>query len=175
LSNGLRSLLISVLKKTEEAREKMTAFTQALLDDTDYATRVDLPPLESLTLLQQSVVFWHCQRYHFQNVRQALKPEQFFSLSTHSFVDQPGRMLSEINEFLSLRLSPEQLDETVHSGAFRQHSKKGSRYGPEQQRAEASETASRYASEIQSALLWASPLLKRLPPEPMSRDEDPLE
>lgn len=175
LSSGLNSLLVSVLKKRPEAEQLLPAFTHNLLRDTDYAQRVDLPPVDSLNLLQQAVVFWHCQRYQFQRVRQLADASAVLPLSARQFLENPARTLTEISAFLNLGLSPGQLEQVVRCGAFRQHSKTGSDYGPEQQRSEAAETASRYAADIRSAIHWAGPLLEKLPPQPMNRDEDPLE
>jgi len=174
LSNGLRSLLISVLKKADEARDRMPGFTAAVLSDTDYQQRVDLPHIDSLDLLQQSVVFWHCQRYHFQVISRVFGPEQVLPVSTDSFMARPRETLVEISHFLQLGLNSDQLTETVQSGAFQQHSKTGDQYGPEQKHAESDEITGRYAAEIQSAMDWARPLLNVLPPQAMNPEEDPL-
>jgi len=172
LSNGLRNLLVSILKKPDEARNLMPVFLRSLLRDSDYAQRVDLPPLDSLDLLQQSVVFWHCQRHFFQRVLCALDDVRVLPVSMESFLQQPLQTLVTINGFLGLGLDPELIAGTVTGGAFRRHSKAGTVYGPEQQKREANAVAKRHGAEIERALTWAKPLLRSLPVEPFSGLEE---
>ena len=174
LSNGLRNLLISMLKNESEARERMPVFLQALLRDSDYLERAGLPPLESLDLLQQSAVFWHCQRHFFQCIKSLSGTRQLLPLSMETFLLRPLETLVAINEFLQLGLSAELLIEVVGRGAFRHHSKTSAGYGPEQQRLEAEAIAQRHDAEIRRTLKWAGPLLRAIPVEPFSEDEEGL-
>ena len=172
LSNGLRSLVISILKKEPEAREQLPAFVGALLRDSDYLKNIDLPPLESLDLLQQSVVFWHCQRHFIQCIRKECGIGCMLPVSMEAFLLHPLDTLVEINEFLHLGLSEVLLSNAVEAGAFRQHSKTGAGYSPEQQRFEADAIAERYDGEIRRALKWARPMLDSIPIEPFSEEEN---
>jgi hypothetical protein len=171
LSSGLRSLVISILKKEQEARERMPEFLAALVRDSDYLDQVDLPPLESLDLLQQSVIFWHCQRHFIQSLRRESGTGRMLPVSMESLLLRPMDTLSAINQFLELRLSEAFLTESVEAGVFRRHSKTGDRYSPEQQRLEADAVARQFDAEIRRTLQWARPILRSLPVEPFSEDE----
>jgi len=172
LSSGLRSLLISILKNAEEARERMPAFLAALLRDSDYLARVDLPPVESMDLLQQSVVFWHCQRHFVQGINRAFPAGRMLPVSMETFLRRPLETLIVIDDFLQLRLGEDHLIEVVERGAFRQHSKTGASYSLEQQRREGDAVAHRHKDEIHHALEWAKALLRAVPVEPFSADEE---
>lgn len=172
LSNGLRNLLVSILKKPDEARNLMPIFLRSLLQDSDYARRVDLPPLDSLDLLQQSVVFWHCQRHYFQDVLRVREDRRVLPVSMESFLQEPLQNLVTINGFLGLGLDPDLIAGAVASGAFRRHSKAGTVYGPDQQKREADAVAKRHGAEIERVLAWARPMLRRLPVEPFSGLEE---
>ncbi len=172
LGSGLRSLIISILKKAPEARERMPGFLAALLRDSDYRTQVDLPPLDALDLLQQSAVFWHCQRHFFQGISNAYPPRRVLPVSMETFLLRPLETLHTINDFLQLGLSEEILSDVVEQGAFRQHSKTRVGYSPEQQRAEADAVARGHEVEIRRTLEWAKPLLRAFPVKPFSDDEE---
>ena len=172
LSNGLHSLIISILKNETEARERIPVFLQALLRDSDYLKRVDLPPVESLDLLQQSAVFWHCQRHFLQCIKCSSGTRQLLPVSMETFLVRPLDTLVAINEFLQLGLSEALLTEVVVRGAFRHHSKTGAGYGPEQQHLDAQAMAQRHDAEIRRTLKWAAPLLRAMPVEPFSEDEE---
>jgi hypothetical protein len=172
LSNGLRNLIISILKNESEARERMPVFLEALLRDSDYLEQAGLPPLESLDLLQQSAVFWHCQRHFLQCIRSPSGSRQVLPVSMETFLLRPLKTLVAINEFLQLGLSEVLLIEVVERGEFRRHSKTGAGYGPEQQLLEAQAIAQRHDAEICRTLKWAAPLLRAMPVEPFSDDEE---
>ena len=172
LSNGLRNLIISILKNEPEARERMPVFLEALLRDSDYLEHAGLPPVESLDLLQQSAVFWHCQRHFFQCIKCPSGTRQLLPVSMETFLVRPLDTLVAINEFLQLGLSEELLIEVVERGEFRRHSKTGAGYGPEQQLLEAQAIAQRHDAEICRTLKWAAPLLRAMPVEPFSDDEE---
>ncbi len=150
----------------------MPVFLQALLRDSDYLERAGLPPVESLDLLQQSAVFWHCQRHFFQCIQCPSGIRQLLPVSMETFLIRPLDTLLSINEFLQLGMSEALLTEVVQRGAFRQHSKTGAGYGPEQQHLEAQAIAQRHDAEIRRTLKWAAPLLRAMPVEPFSDDEE---
>ena len=58
MSCSLRGLLLSILKKQVEAANSMESFLAALLQDSDYLTRVQIRSPDSLSLLQQSGVYF---------------------------------------------------------------------------------------------------------------------
>ena len=174
LSCALRELLLSVLKKRQEAERLLPSFTEALLADSDYREQVDLPPIGELALLQQGVVFWHCQRHHIQtSLARAARPLAM-GMTMERFLAEPVATLSGISAFFGLGLDEATVSETIGVGAFRQHAKAGMVYGPEERRREAEALAARYSSEINAVLAWARPLLDALPVEPLVPGEDPV-
>lgn len=174
LGSGLKGLLLSVLKKRTEAEQLLGGFTEALLGDSDYRRRVRLPPLGKLSLLQQGVVFWHCQRHHFARIRAGTGGGSTMGMTLERFLAEPAATLTQISAFFGLGLDEEAILATVDTGAFRRHAKTGSRYGPEQRRREADALAARHRDELDAARAWARPLLEALPPEPLVAGEEPL-
>jgi len=164
ISCRLDTLLISVLKKKEEAELSLPGFLRALLQDSDYLQHTNVPDPADLDLLQQSVLFWHCQRYFLQ--RQLAKAEQgrFLALSMERFLAEPKIALPEVSDFLQLGLADELLQETIADGVFRRHSKnRAASYDAALHQREQQSTAARYRSELAGALEWAKPLLDALP------------
>lgn len=172
LSCSLRELLISLLNKRREAGRLLASFTAALLADSDYSERTGHPPLDSLTLLQQGVLFWHCQRYHFQSCLERAGRHCTLGLTMARWLERPAQTLAELDGFFELGLDEAAIQATVAAGAFRWHAKTGARYGPQQRDAEAVGVAERHAAEIASALQFARPLLAELPVKPLIAGEN---
>jgi len=167
MSSGLYSLLVSMMKKKAEAGVTLPGFVRSLLKDSDYQQRTELPEVGALTLLQQSVVFWHCQRYFLQNHIETALPGSFMTLSMERFLAEPEVVLGETSQFLGLGLTESVLQETVRSGAFTRHSKQQQKeYNPQAHQVEQQETAKQFGVEIFEALEWAKPLLEKLPVRP---------
>lgn len=166
MSCSLEALLLSILKKKSEAEILLQGFLRALLQDSDYLTQVNVPAPDSLDLLQQGVLFWHCQRYFLQTRMAQSGTGTFMSLSMERFLAEPKIVLSEVSGFLQLGLAEELLGRTIADGAFRRHSKiSAASYDAMQQQREQQTTAARYRSEMAAALEWAKPLLDALPVE----------
>ncbi len=174
LSCSLRSLLVSVLKKQDEASRLLESFTAALLEDTDYRERIALPPLEKLSLLRQGVVFWHGQRHQFSGLLRAAPSGRVLPLTMEAFLQQPLATLSAVNRHFGLGLNDQDLKRTASAGALRRHAKAGESYGPERRRLEAAAVAARHEDELRAALSWAESLLKEVPVTPLVEGEDPL-
>jgi hypothetical protein len=175
MSCSLRGLLLSILKKQVEAANSMESFLAALLQDSDYLTRVQIRSPDSLSLLQQSVVFWHCQRHQFQVIRSRFAADRCLTTTMEEFLAQPLQTLESINSFLGLDLPPGLLRQTVESGAFTLHSKQQeASYSPEQQKREAQAIAVRYKNELDRAVAWAQPLFDAVPVEALTEFEEPL-
>jgi len=167
LSCGLESLLVSILKKREEAEALLPGFVNALLQDSDYLVQSGLQGMGKLDLLQLAVVFWHCQRYFLQQHLVTAGRDAFLTLSMERFLAEPLSVLTEVSGFLRLGLPAETLQETVEYGAFRRHSKQAlTDYSPGEYHREQQVIRERYAAELEVALDWAAPLLARLPVEP---------
>ncbi len=184
MTSSLDSLLVSILKKRSEAEALLPGFLDALLQDSDYpsvtgladaladALADGLAGINKLHLLQQSVLFWHCQRYFLQRCLAQPGADNFMSLSMERFLAEPEAVLSDVSGFLELELSAGLIQKTVESGAFRRHSKQAlADYGPDAHHREQQATRARFAAEIAAALAWAEPLLKRLPVEPFDAFE----
>lgn len=175
MTSSLESLLLSILKKRAEAESALPGFLQALLQDSDYSSLTGITDITSLHLLQQSVLFWHCQRHFLQQRLAATAAGWFRPLSMERFLAEPEAVLTEVARFLDLPLSAEMIQQTVESGAFRRHSKQSlTDYGPDAYQREQQATRALYAAEITAALAWAQPLLKRLPVEPFDAFETSL-
>jgi hypothetical protein len=176
MSSSLDALLVSILKKSTEAEASLSGFLQALLQDSDYLEAAGLlsmgltdgpSAMDKLTLLQQSVVFWHCQRHLLQQRLAAAGNDWFMPLSMERFLAEPEAALADVSRFLGLGLSVENIQQTVESGAFRRHSKQAvTDYGPDFYRREQQQIREHFAQEISEVLSWAGPLLQRLPVEP---------
>jgi hypothetical protein len=172
MSCSLESLLLSILKKRAEAEASLPAFLHALLQDSDYRQVTGISDPGNLHLLQQSVLFWHCQRYFLQQRLAEAAEGSFMSLSMERFLAQPQAVLQEASEFLALGLAKELIAETVETGAFRRHSKQASKdYSPETHRMEQQATKALFATEIEQAMNWAEPLLEQLPVKPFDEFE----
>jgi len=164
MSCSLHALLISILKKKDEAETILPGFLRALLKDSDYLHRIDVPELQSMNLLQQAVLFWHCQRHFLQQQLATAVPGSLMTLSMERFLAQPQEVLLEVSEFLRLGLAPQALQQTVESGAFLRHSKQSDQsYNAASQRQEQEAIKARYADDVRQAMAWAEPLLDQLP------------
>ncbi|MGB5809376.1 MAG: hypothetical protein WBG86_02525 [Polyangiales bacterium] len=159
------------MKKQDEAKGKMSGFLDALMQDSDYVERIAGINLESLGLLEQGVLFWHCQRYQFQKIMQEPDSQRFLPVSTDALFNAPEDTLMSISDHLGLDLPLSLLAEVVASGSFRLNAKTGAEYGPEQQKKEAQQVGLQYQAEIQAAMKWAAPLLEQLPIAPLSGEE----
>jgi len=172
MTSGLQSLLVSILKKRTEAETALPGFLQALLQDSDYLQLAGLGAIDQLDLLQQSVLFWHCQRHFLQQRMAQAGADTFMILSMERFLSEPLAVLAEVSHFLQLGLPEQLLQQTVDSGAFRRHSKqKGQDYDPQLHHQEHQTTVARFRGEITAALEWARPLLERLPVKAFDQDE----
>lgn len=174
MSSNLTNLVVSVLKKSTEAARLLPGFLQSLMADSDYADRLNLPALDRLDLAQQAVLFWHCQRYHFQQVMHGQPSGNYQALTMEAFLASPEETLHSVDTFLQLGLGPERIHQTVAAGAFGRHSKAGGSYSPQRQRAEALQVSSKFGAEITAARQWARPFLRELPVEPLTPQEDPF-
>ena len=164
MTSSLDSLLVSILKKQSEAEVSLPGFLRALLLDSDYQKVAGLGNIDQLNLLQQSVLFWHCQRYFLQQCLARSGSDRFMLLSMERFLAEPLAVLLEAAHFLRLDLPQETLQQTVQSGAFRRHSKKTDQvYDAEIHQREHQTTAARFRSEIAEALVWAKPFMDQLP------------
>ncbi|MDZ4728945.1 MAG: hypothetical protein SH820_03270 [Xanthomonadales bacterium] len=172
MSSSLESLLISILKKRAEAEASLPAFLNALLQDSDYLQVTGISNPGQLHLLQQSVLFWHCQRRFLQQRLAEAAEGSFMSLSMERFLAQPQAVLAETSEFFNLGLAQKLIQETVETGAFGRHSKQtGKDYNPETHRMEQAATKALFATEIEQAMNWAEPLLEQLPIKPFDKFE----
>lgn len=175
MSCSLRSLLLSILKKRDEAMTTLPSFLAALLQDSDYLEHVQLPAPDAMDLLQQSVVFWHCQRHHFQVIRARYGAGRCMAVTMEEFLAQPLPVLESICGFLELDVATRAIRQTVESGAFIRHSKlQGVEYNQEQRRSEAREIALRYESDLSRVMAWARPLFDAIPVAPLTEAEVPL-
>jgi hypothetical protein len=164
MTSNLESLLVSILKKQAEAEVSLPGFLRALLLDSDYLQVAGQVNIDKLNLLQQSVLFWHCQRYFLQQCLAQSATDSFLLLSMERFLAEPQAVLLQVSHFLRLGLPQETIQQTVQSGAFRRHSKQADQeYDAEIHRQEHQATAARFRSEIAEALEWAKPLLDTLP------------
>ncbi|HET6566179.1 MAG TPA: hypothetical protein VFG52_12260 [Xanthomonadales bacterium] len=171
MSSSLESLLVSILKKKPEAETSLPGFLRALLQDSDYLQAAGLHTIDDLTLLQQSVVFWHCQRYFLQQRLEQSSAGVLMPLSMERFLGEPEDVLNEVSGFLGLGLTDEIIRHTIESGAFRRHSKQTDKaYDPEIHLKEQRATRAMFGQELEATLEWAAPLLERLPVEPMDSD-----
>lgn len=171
MSSSLESLLVSILKKKPEAETSLPGFLRALLQDSDYLETAGMRTIDDLTLLQQSVVFWHCQRYFLQQQPEQSAPGLLMPLSMERFLLEPEAVLNEVAGFLGLGLTAETIRHTVESGAFRRHSKQVNQaYDPEIHLKEHRATRALFGRELDAALDWAATLLERVPVEPFDRE-----
>ncbi len=165
MTSSLESLLVSILKKQAEAEASLPAFVRSLLQDSDYAAQSGLAEdTRELSLLQLSVVFWHCQRHFLQRRLEQAEAGVFLPLGMERFLAEPEAVLLEVSGFLGLGLPPDVFRQTVESGAFRRHSKQTRQsYDPDAHQREQQEVRERFSREIAAALAWSEPLLQRLP------------
>lgn len=164
MSCSLDALLLSILKKKAEAESSLPDFLRALLQDSDYLEHADVPDPAGLDLLQQSVLFWHCQRYFLQQQLTQVQPGRLMTLSMERFLAEPETVLNAASEFLGLGLSQQFIEQTIASGAFRKHSKQSSAgFGPADYKLEQQATLARFADELAQVKVWAKPVLSRLP------------
>jgi hypothetical protein len=164
MSCSLESLLISILKKRAEAEISLPGFLRALLQDSDYQQVTGIADPGRLHLLQQSVLFWHCQRYFLQKQLATAAAGSMMSLSMERFMAKPEAVLSQVSDHFNLELQGELIREIVATGAFRRHSKQaGLDYSPEAYRMDQQATMAKFATEIEQAVQWAGPLLEILP------------
>ncbi|MEJ8569499.1 hypothetical protein [Elongatibacter sediminis] len=173
MSCSLRALLLSVLKKQDEAERLLASFTDALLRDTDYAERTGIHSVADLDLLRQAVVFWHCQRYQFQAVSRAAKAVTL-GLTMERFLAEPASSLAAVGAHLSLGLGDGLIQDVVEQGAFTRHAKSGAAYGPDQRRVESAAMEQRHGETVAGALRWAETVLRDVPVEPLMAGEDPI-
>lgn len=172
MSCSLDALLLSILKKQAEAEILLQGFLRALLQDSDYLANVNVPDPDGLNLLQQSVLFWHCQRHFLQQRMAQSGTGTFMPLSMERFLAEPEVVLPEVADFLQLGLADELLEKTVADGAFRRHSKQANQsYDPEIYQRDQQATRLAHAQELAATLAWAEPLLQRLPIKPFDRFE----
>jgi hypothetical protein len=171
MSCGLSAFLLSILKKSGEATQRLPVFLEALLNDSDYPGVSGMQDINDLNLLQQGFVLWHCQRHTLQVAQQA-HPGRFYTLSMERFLQRPQQSLQAVSAYLGLGLDDSVLMETVKQGAFRAHSKDtGRQYSAAERLKEKQALESRYAADLKSALQWAAPYLARVPVEPFPGED----
>ena len=175
MSSSLAEMLVSVLKKRTEAEQLMPGFLASLLQDSDYLHRVGELPLQSLDLLQQATVFWHCQRHQLRLFVESGSGAKMHSLTMRQFFDDPRDSLEAVSRFAALPLSTSDIETAVEEKVFSGHSKQqGVAYSPEHHRAEAANLWQSHQSELEQTIHWAQPLLTELPPMSLAGEGDPV-
>jgi hypothetical protein len=175
MSSSLPELLVSVIKKREEAERLMPGFLASLLQDSDYLVQAEPQDLEQLGLLRQATVFWHCQRYQLEHRLGAVSAHRVHALTMQQFFDRPRERLRDIVDFAGLPLSDGEIDSAVQGKVFSSHSKnQGSPYSPEQHRAEARQVSRRHEEALCDTLAWAESLFLKVPPMRLAGESDPL-
>ncbi|MDX1380620.1 MAG: hypothetical protein R3233_05840 [Xanthomonadales bacterium] len=163
MSCALDALLVSLLKKREEAEQRLPGFVAALLRDSDYAVRAGLEQAPPNGVLQLGVVMWHAQRHALETERARLGGRAMV-LSMERFLAEPLDTLSAVSAHLDLGLDPEMIERAVSDGAFRRHAKSSeTAYDAEQRAQEAGQLATEHADALADARAYAAPLLERVP------------
>lgn len=164
LSSGLEELLVSVLKKSEEAEQLMPGFLSALLQDSDYLARVGPLDVGKLNLLQQSAVFWHCQRHQMGRLMATVATDRVMPMTMRQFFDDPLDRIRAAADFAGIDLTENAVAAIVQEKVHSRHAKdRGSAYSPRQHRADAQRIAGQYRSDLDHALAWARALFERSP------------
>lgn len=163
MSCALDALLVSLLKKRDEAEQRLPGFVAALLRDSDYALRAGLADDPPDGVLQLGVVMWHAQRYALEAER-ARVGGRAMVLSMERFLAEPLETLAAVSEHLDLGLDPEMIERAVSEGAFRRHAKSTeTAYDADQRAQEAGQLAAEHADALADARAYAAPLLERVP------------
>jgi hypothetical protein len=165
ISSSLQELLVSVLKKSDEAEQLMPGFLSALLQDSDYLERLGPLDVQRLDLLQQSTVFWHCQRHQLDRLRTVVPENRLLRMTMRRFFDDPAGQIDAAARFARLGLAKDEVGHIVRDKVLSRHAKeKGSTYSPRQHREDAQRLADQHRLELERTLDWAQDLFERLPP-----------
>lgn len=163
MSCSLDAFLVSLLKKAEEAEQRLPQFVAALLRDSDYAERARLAEAPPTGLLELGVVLWHAQRHALEAAR-ARVGGRAMVLSMERFLAEPGESLDAVSAHLCLGLDPATLQRTLTEGAFRRHAKStDSAYDAGRRAEEAERLAQTHEQALAAARAYAAPLLERVP------------
>ena len=107
-----------------------------------------------------AALHWMIQMYRYLDVSASRTSQKLCCLRSDIFRDHPAQVIGAVAKYFGMQASGQEIDQLIHGGIFRQHSKRvAERYDLEQERRDNAQLAVRHRNEIDDALMWADSVM----------------
>jgi hypothetical protein len=125
LFSDCRSFLVSICKLGENGRKYVRSLFLAMLHDDHVQAQWPAPKLLSLSDLELAAIVWHMQIAEFLRSWPLLGAGRAASLDCDAFLALPVDALSRLDDFFSLGVGKNHLEEAVSGPLFHRNAKTG--------------------------------------------------
>lgn len=169
LHAGLRSFLISILKKGEEGRGFARKLFFIFQMDSRFAKGWPLETVSRMTDLQLAAVVWRMQMNGFLNALERFASNRIRSLDSEDLLAGPEAVLGRLDDYFGLGLGPDTVSRIAGSDLFQQHSKFADRTYDTSVRAEENERIeAEHGPALDQIIEWEGNLIPGQPvPQPL--------
>ncbi len=156
LYSDCKSFLVSIYRLREEGRKYVRQLLLTILGDGHPQAQWRPAQLLSLTDLELAAVLWHMQIEEFRRAVALLDSNRFASLDCDAFLASPVETLNRLDDFFSLRLGNEYLQQVAAGPLFRTNAKTGKEsFDATRRRAEHSQAAEQMTGEFERIVKWS--------------------
>lgn len=172
LYSGLRSFLVSIIKKREHGRHFARRLFSAFAMDDNFARRIAVPDLMKLTDLQIAAMVWLIQIAIFRDILARFPVERVSTLDADTLLADPGRALLRLDEFFEIGLGSARVEEIVAGPVFKRNSKnEGESFDASQRASEAYDVEEAFGPDLDLIVGWAAKEWRDLSPlSPLPRN-----
>lgn len=171
LYSGLRSFLISILKKSEEGRgfARKLFFTFGL--DSPFVTEWPMETVARMTDLHIAAVVWRLQMNNFLEALASFPESRLRTLKSDDLLADPKARLTAVAEFFGIPLEAEDISGIVEGPLFGRHSKlTGQAYDSAARREENDRIEKEHGAALDQIVAWERELVPGQPvPDPLPR------
>ena len=158
LYSDLRSFMISCFKKLPASEQRIRWMAQALLHDSQLATRLGIDPSANFNLVESCALAWYAQMERYgEALREDVGDDRLRSLDFAQVLAAPADSTAACARWLLL--DDDGLDERVHA-AFSRHSKAtAGTYDALDREQENARVLDMFGPTIDRAMCWASEVM----------------
>ncbi|MBM3855509.1 MAG: hypothetical protein FJ399_20535 [Verrucomicrobia bacterium] len=164
LYSDLESFLISVLRKSDDTKQKMPALAQSFLQDGNFVQRVPhLGKPAQMTPLQASAAVWLVSLYNLQRIASRHSRAALRTLDARDFMRDPPGTIAHVSRFFGHEPDTAEIERMTDRAVLEANAKDPPQpYSPGQRRIDMDATASRHRRELADMRDWIEPLAAEL-------------
>lgn len=164
LYSDLEGFLISVLRKSDDTKQKMPALAQSFLQDGDFVQRFPgLGAPAQMAPLQASALVWLVSLYNFQRIASRHERTALRTLDARDFMRDPPGTLAHVGRFFGHVPDAGEIMRMTDRAVLGANAKDPAQpYSPGQRQIDMDATASRHCRELADVRAWIEPLAAEL-------------